>query len=89
MYNNAIFSDSRKLEFLEQTGKGADFFGLSHPVTQNLIQSCPGSKRCTGYRWVKFEINKNADTVEMDALDPTTSHTALKIVLNNGELYSS
>ncbi|XP_071169980.1 transforming growth factor beta regulator 1-like [Mytilus edulis] len=75
---------NKKLEFLEQTGKGADFFGLSHPVTQNLIQSCPGSKRCTGYRWVKFEINKNADTVEMDALDPTTSHTALKIVLNNG-----
>jgi hypothetical protein len=62
------------LEQLELTGKGAEFFGLSHPVVQNLIQSCPGSRRCTGYRWVKFEINKMADSVEMDSLDPTTSY---------------
>lgn len=80
------FSSSRKLEQLELTGKGAEFFGLSHPVVQNLIQSCPGSRRCTGYRWVKFEINKMADSVEMDSLDPTTSYNALKIFLNNGNL---
>ena len=75
---------NKKLEQLELTGKGAEFFGLSHPVVQNLIQSCPGSRRCTGYRWVKFEINKMADSVEMDSLDPTTSYNSLKIFLNNG-----
>jgi hypothetical protein len=75
------------LEQLELTGKGAEFFGLSHPVVQNLIQSCPGSRRCTGYRWVKFEINKMADSVEMDSLDPTTSYNSLKIFLNNGKFF--
>lgn len=75
---------NKKLEQLELTGKGAEFFGLSHPVVQNLIQSCPGSRRCTGYRWVKFEINKMADSLEMDSLDPSTSYNALKIFLNNG-----
>jgi hypothetical protein len=75
------------LEQLELTGKGAEFFGLSHPVVQNLIQSCPGSRRCTGYRWVKFEINKMADSVEMDSLDPTTSYNSLKIFLNNGNFF--
>lgn len=75
------------MEQLELTGKGAEFFGLSHPVVQNLIQSCPGSRRCTGYRWVKFEINKMADSLEMDSLDPSTSYNALKIFLNNGKSY--
>lgn len=75
---------NKKLEHLEMTGKGAEFFGLSHPVVQNLIQSCPGSRRCTGYRWVKFEINKMVDSVEMDSNDPTTCYTALKVLLNHG-----
>jgi hypothetical protein len=36
---------------------------------------------------VKFEINKMADSVEMDSLDPTTSYNALKIFLNNGNFF--
>ncbi|XP_008279901.1 transforming growth factor beta regulator 1 isoform X4 [Stegastes partitus] len=26
---------------------GADFFGFSHPTIQNLIQSCPGARKCS------------------------------------------
>ncbi|KAE8623834.1 hypothetical protein XENTR_v10005752 [Xenopus tropicalis] len=35
---------------------GAYFFGFTHPTIQNLIQSCPGARKCTGYQWVKFEV---------------------------------
>jgi len=38
---------------------GAEFFGLSHPVVQNLIQSYPGARKCTNYRWTKFEVSRN------------------------------
>lgn len=37
---------------------GADFFGFSHPTIQNLIQSCPGARKCTKY--VK-QNRENAD----------------------------
>lgn len=35
---------------------GADFFGFSHPTIQNLIQSCPGARKCSNYSWVRFEV---------------------------------
>ncbi|XP_017557462.1 transforming growth factor beta regulator 1 isoform X1 [Pygocentrus nattereri] len=35
---------------------GADFFGFSHPTIQNLIQSCPGARKCSNYIWVRFEV---------------------------------
>uniref|UniRef100_A0A1A7YSG1 Transforming growth factor beta regulator 1 n=1 Tax=Iconisemion striatum TaxID=60296 RepID=A0A1A7YSG1_9TELE len=35
---------------------GADFFGFSHPTIQNLIQSCPGARKCSNYRWIRFEV---------------------------------
>ncbi|XP_036440909.1 transforming growth factor beta regulator 1 isoform X1 [Colossoma macropomum] len=35
---------------------GADFFGFSHPTIQNLIQSCPGARKCSSYNWVRFEV---------------------------------
>ena len=61
-------------------GKGPDFFGLSHPVVQNLIQSCPGAKKCDGYKWIKFEVNKDAvsDNLTTESEDPSVSFTALK-----------
>ncbi|NP_001091430.1 transforming growth factor beta regulator 1 L homeolog isoform X1 [Xenopus laevis] len=37
---------------------GAYFFGFTHPTIQNLIQSCPGARKCTSYQWVKFEVCK-------------------------------
>ncbi|KAB5574721.1 hypothetical protein PHYPO_G00212290 [Pangasianodon hypophthalmus] len=35
---------------------GADFFGFSDPTIQNLIQSCPGARKCSNYQWVRFEV---------------------------------
>ena len=50
-------------------------------MVQNLIQSCPGAKKCNGYKWVKFEVNKNLTMDSMPILseDPTISHAALKL----------
>lgn len=33
-----------------------DFFGLSNPIVQNLIQSLPGANECSSYEWKKFEV---------------------------------
>lgn len=43
--------------------KGPEFFGLSHPTVQNLIQSCPGARKCSSYRWTKFEVSRNDSEV--------------------------
>ncbi|XP_026865902.2 transforming growth factor beta regulator 1 isoform X1 [Electrophorus electricus] len=40
---------------------GADFFGFSHPTVQNLIQSCPGARKCRNYHWVRFEVCRPGD----------------------------
>ncbi|XP_061137716.1 transforming growth factor beta regulator 1 [Syngnathus typhle] len=40
---------------------GADFFGFSHPTIQNLIQSCPGARKCNNYRWIRFEVCRPGD----------------------------
>ncbi|XP_069894313.1 transforming growth factor beta regulator 1 isoform X2 [Dipodomys merriami] len=37
---------------------GADFFGFSHPVIHNLIQSCPEAQKCVNYQLVKFDACK-------------------------------
>ncbi|XP_024943234.1 transforming growth factor beta regulator 1 [Cephus cinctus] len=39
--------------------KGADFFGLSHPTIQNLIQSSPGTRKLAIYKQQRFEVSKN------------------------------
>ncbi|BFZ20574.1 hypothetical protein BsWGS_23613 [Bradybaena similaris] len=71
---------SRGGNILPVDGHGLDFFGLSHPVVQNLIQSCPGSRKCSRYKWVKFEINKQEtnENVGVGLRDPTVSYEALK-----------
>lgn len=51
-----------------------DFFGLSHPVVQNLIQSLPGSRKCIKYEWKKFEV------VRHKQFNPK----AMKMSLENG-----
>ncbi|XP_062860953.1 transforming growth factor beta regulator 1 isoform X2 [Trichomycterus rosablanca] len=40
---------------------GADFFGFSVPTIQNLIQSCPGARKCNDYQWVRFEVCRSGD----------------------------
>nr|XP_006823307.1 PREDICTED: transforming growth factor beta regulator 1-like [Saccoglossus kowalevskii] len=42
-------------------GSGPEFFGFSHPTIQNLIQSCPGARKCTLYKWKKFEPCKPSE----------------------------
>ncbi|KAK3095480.1 hypothetical protein FSP39_015162 [Pinctada imbricata] len=72
---------------LESTGDGATFFGLTHPVVQNLIQSCPGARRCSGYKWVKFEISKTetAESVSGEAeSDPSISFESFKALFGKG-----
>lgn len=76
------------MDILEQTGRGTDFFGLTHPVIQNLIQSSPGAKRCTNYKWVKFEISKTDtnESVDTDMLqDPTIGYDACRVALIKGQ----
>ncbi|KAH9488889.1 transforming growth factor beta regulator 1 [Bulinus truncatus] len=64
-------------------GQALAFFGLSHPVIQNLIQSCPGARKCARYKWVKFEINKSEtnENVAVGTNDPSISYEAFKTQL--------
>lgn len=43
-------------EVVNTKGRGADFFGLSHPTVHHLIQASPGVRKCKGYIWTKFEV---------------------------------
>ncbi|XP_038062703.1 uncharacterized protein LOC119733188 [Patiria miniata] len=42
-------------------GKGTDFFGLTHPTIQNLIQCSPGARKCLSYKWMKFTTTRSHD----------------------------
>ncbi|XP_014661966.1 PREDICTED: transforming growth factor beta regulator 1-like isoform X2 [Priapulus caudatus] len=53
-----IINASRKEDQLEFSGQGEDFFGFAHPTIQNLIQSCPGARKCSSYKWTKFKVCK-------------------------------
>ncbi|KAH3707982.1 hypothetical protein DPMN_067420 [Dreissena polymorpha] len=76
-------NQARGTKIVETTGKGPEFFGLTHPVVQNLIQSCPGAKKCNGYKWIKFEVNKALMIEKLPSFseDPSVSHTALRLRL--------
>ncbi|XP_078055901.1 transforming growth factor beta regulator 1 isoform X2 [Mustelus asterias] len=52
---------ARGKPFVNVVPSGADFFGFSHPTIQNLIQSCPGARKCVCYRWVRFEVCRPGD----------------------------
>ena len=68
---------------------GLDFFGLSHPVIQNLVQSCPGARKCPRYKWVKFEINKaeTNENVAVGTADPSVGLDAFKAHLVASKRY--
>ncbi|XP_078697949.1 transforming growth factor beta regulator 1-like [Branchiostoma floridae x Branchiostoma belcheri] len=58
---------------------GSDFFGFSNPTIQNLIQSCPGARKCTKYKWVKFDACRSSKTdTDAEEEDLTLSFTALQ-----------
>jgi hypothetical protein len=52
--------------------RGAEFFGLSHPTVQNLIQSLTGARRCVNYNWLKFESSHDQSDAFVDD-DPTVN----------------
>uniref|UniRef100_A0A023GKR7 Putative transforming growth factor n=1 Tax=Amblyomma triste TaxID=251400 RepID=A0A023GKR7_AMBTT len=66
-------------EVIVPAARGADFFALPHPTIQNLVQSCPGARKCPNYRWVRFEVSRSAtdETERLDS-DPYLSYAAFR-----------
>ncbi|XP_063222929.1 transforming growth factor beta regulator 1 isoform X1 [Bacillus rossius redtenbacheri] len=58
-------------------GKGPEFFGFSHPTILNLIQSSPGTRKCSAYKWSKFEVSRTGEQV-MEDKDPALNFEALQ-----------
>ncbi|XP_045135454.1 transforming growth factor beta regulator 1-like [Portunus trituberculatus] len=44
--------------------RGCRFFGLTHPSVQNVLQACPGARKCSRYKWIKFEVCRSEAEVE-------------------------
>ncbi|KZC08137.1 Transforming growth factor beta regulator 1 [Dufourea novaeangliae] len=65
------------------TPKGADFFGISHPTIQNLIQSTPGTRKLAMYKQQRFEVSKSQSMergmspIMDEEADPGLGFTAL------------
>lgn len=63
--------------------KGADFFGISHPTIQNLIQSTPGTRKLAMYKQQRFDVSKNhamdrgSSPMPEEEADPGLGFTAL------------
>lgn len=57
--------------------RGPEFFGLSHPTVQNLIQSCPGARKCSSYRWMKFETSRSDAEVYVEE-DASVNHSLIE-----------
>ncbi|XP_066590083.1 transforming growth factor beta regulator 1 [Prorops nasuta] len=63
--------------------KGANFFGISHPTIQNLIQSSPGTRKLASYKQQRFEVSKNhiidrgASPITEEETDPGLGFNAL------------
>lgn len=71
---------TRSLELSTLENKGPEFFGFSHPTIQNLIQSCPGARKCNSYEWQKFEATKDSTEKHTPATedDPLVNFDALQ-----------
>ncbi|XP_019870693.1 transforming growth factor beta regulator 1 [Aethina tumida] len=54
-------NDALSLNVVSTRPRGNDFFGLTHPTVLNLIQNSPGTRKCTYYKWSKFEVSKSGD----------------------------
>ncbi|CAG9859090.1 unnamed protein product [Phyllotreta striolata] len=53
-------NDSLSLNVVSTRPRGHDFFGLTHPTVQHLIQNSNGARRCSNYKWIKFEVSREA-----------------------------
>ncbi|XP_076062738.1 transforming growth factor beta regulator 1 [Oratosquilla oratoria] len=54
----------RPSEGKDANDRGCRFFGLSHPSVQNVLQACPGARKCSKYKWVRFEVCRSEAEVE-------------------------
>uniref|UniRef100_A0A0A9WII7 Transforming growth factor beta regulator 1 n=2 Tax=Lygus hesperus TaxID=30085 RepID=A0A0A9WII7_LYGHE len=63
------------MEIVNTKGRGADFFGISHPTIHHLIQASPGVRKCKGYVWTKFEVNPTYEYTPDD--EASLSYSAL------------
>uniref|UniRef100_A0A1B6CYL5 INO80 complex subunit E N-terminal domain-containing protein n=1 Tax=Clastoptera arizonana TaxID=38151 RepID=A0A1B6CYL5_9HEMI len=84
----SMINQSLGSEVISTRGKGADFFGLSHPTVHHLIQSSPGVRKCHGYVWTKFEVNRSNSTLSTDENEATLNFNALfrSIAFNKSHL---
>jgi len=57
--------------------KGPDFFGITTPTIQNLIQSS-GTRKLPGYRSLKFEVCKTGNVDDPSLHDATLNFDALQ-----------
>ncbi|KAG0727779.1 Transforming growth factor beta regulator 1 [Chionoecetes opilio] len=53
-----------KTEGTDSDERGCRFFGLTHPSVQNVLQACPGARKCSRYKWIKFEVCRSEAEVE-------------------------
>lgn len=65
------------IDVVNTKGRGPEFFGFSHPTIQNLIQSSPGTRKCTSYKWSKFEVNRTGEPL-VEENDASLSFDALQ-----------
>ncbi|XP_054260828.1 transforming growth factor beta regulator 1-like isoform X1 [Macrosteles quadrilineatus] len=69
-------------EVVNTRGRGADFFGLSHPTIHHLIQSSPGVRKCHGYVWTKFDLSRASEGLVIPEQDAALSYEALLRTIN-------
>ncbi|KAB0799574.1 hypothetical protein PPYR_07454 [Photinus pyralis] len=74
-------NDTLSLNVVSVRPRGNDFFGLTHPTVLNLIQSSPAAKKCTNYRWSKFEVSKSGECYVEDP-DTCLSFESLQNSIN-------
>lgn len=54
-------NDALSLNVVSTRPRGNEFFGLTHPTVLHLIQSSTGTRKCTNYKWTRFEVSKSAE----------------------------
>ncbi|KAL3266296.1 hypothetical protein HHI36_010476 [Cryptolaemus montrouzieri] len=74
-------NDALSLNVVSTRPRGNEFFGLNHPVVLNLIQSCPGTRKCSNYKWNRFEVSKSCDS-HIDDNDAGLSYEYLQRSIN-------
>lgn len=81
----AAIGAARGRPYPELESAGADFFGFSHPAVHNLIQSCPGARKCSTYHWVRFEVCRPGDGQMPQGLPDDSAATNFQAFLRRAQ----